>query len=74
MQIKGNIDFLKYTTECILVTLTEIGNTGKERTAGLGCLITFDYGQVDFEESLLLYQIWFSILTKAENKQERCQP
>lgn len=44
MKIKGNIDFLKYTTECILVTLTEIGNTGKERTAGLGCLITFDYG------------------------------
>lgn len=65
MRVKRNTDFLMYTMECILERVTETTNAGKEQTAGLGCLITFDYGQVEFEESLLTNK-WSSVLNKGE--------
>ena len=53
--------YLMYTTECTLVTITETGSIQKEQTTGLSSSITFDYGQVEFEESLLMYQMVFNI-------------
>ena len=53
--------YIMYTPECTLVTVTETGSIQKEQTTRLSSLITFDYGQVEFEESLLIHQMVFNI-------------